>query len=160
MWKANYYSSIVANSGQFFVYKWFDFVFFILLPCTPSHMGISEWLTCYLDLVSPDRPLTGSWRSKRGRANVKQGCMERGRGKEGQANKQWNFIWALQSLTLFLSLLLILFRAPAAFPSWFYSRTLESIQNWETMTGSAYICLYYPKQMVHQKVCLKLIMVQ
>lgn len=73
---------------------------------TLSHMGISEGLTCYVDLVGPGRPLTGSWRIKRGRANVKQGCMERGRGKEGQSNKQWNFIWALQSLSLALSLCL------------------------------------------------------
>lgn len=34
----------------------------------------------------------------------RKGCMERGKGKEGQANKQWNFIWAQQSLSLSLFL--------------------------------------------------------
>lgn len=67
----------------------------------------------------------------------------------------------LLSVSLFLSLL-ILFRAPTAFPSWFHSRTLERIQNWETLLKDlpVYTCLYYLKQMVPQKVCFKLIMVQ
>lgn len=93
-------------------------------------MGISQWLTQRLYLVHCGKDTPG----KR-RFDGKGNNVWRGRGGESRVSKEWNFIRAVHSPFLCFCLC-VLFRAPAAFPSWFHSKALEVSQ-----TGQLYDCV-------------------
>lgn len=95
-----------------------------------------------LDLVGFDRVLPGPWRRRKGRVGGKGRDVWRGGGKEGVGQINNGILSGLGSLPLSFSLSVsvsVLFRAPAAFPSWFHSKALDMGQ-----TGQLYdcVCLY------------------